>query len=269
MTVELKTRSEKKVFWLEAAILWGAGMVGVLAVIPYSLSLTPIDLSTIPMPLWQILLASAVQNAILAAIAVLAGLWFARRTGLRVPVLEAWLRGEPLPRRWGTLFRWAIPLGAGGAVLIILLDGLVFSQALIQGGLEAGVGHPPAWQGLLASLYGGITEELFMRLFLMSGLAWLLGRVWKGADGLPTAGAMWTANILAAVLFGLGHLPATAALVTLTPFVILRAVLLNGVVGVAAGWLYWRKGLEMAVAAHFSADLVLHVALPLLLPLFT
>jgi len=268
MTVELKTRSEKKVFWLEAAILWGAGMVGVLAVIPYSLSLTPIDLSIIPMPLWQILLASAVQNAILVAIAVLAGLWFARRTGLRVPVLEAWLRGEPLPHRWGTLFRWAIPLGAGGAVLIILLDGLIFSQALIQGGLEAGVGHPPAWQGLLASLYGGITEELLMRLFLMSGLAWLLGRVWKGADGLPTAGAMWTANILAAVLFGLGHLPATAALVTLTPFVILRAVLLNGVVGVAAGWLYWRKGLEMAVAAHFSADLVLHVALPLLLLLF-
>jgi len=54
--------------------------------------------------------------------------------------------------------------------------------------------------------------------------------------------------------------------VALTPLVVLRAVVLNGVVGVACGWLYWRKGLEMAMAAHFSADIVLHVLLPLLTP---
>ncbi|MGQ9715917.1 MAG: CPBP family intramembrane glutamic endopeptidase, partial [Anaerolineae bacterium] len=210
--------------------------------------------------------SAAVQNGILVAVAVLAGLWLARRAGLGAPILEAWLRRHPLPHRWGTLLRAAIPLGVGGAMLIILLDGLFFSQALLEGGLEAGVAHPPAWQGLLASLYGGITEELFMRLFLMSALAWLLGKVWPGEGGLPTAGAMWTANVLAAVLFGLGHLPATAALVPLTPLMVLRAIVLNGVVGVACGWLYWRRGLEMAMGAHFSADIVLHVLLPLLLP---
>lgn len=103
----------------------------------------------------------------------------------------------------------------------------------------------------------------------MSALAWLLGKVWPGEGGLPSAGAMWTANVLAAVLFGLGHLPATAALVALTPLVVLRAIVLNGVVGVACGWLYWRQGLEMAMGAHFSADIVLHVLLPLLLPLLS
>jgi hypothetical protein len=30
------------------------------------------------------------------------------------------------------------------------------------------------------------------------------------------------------------------------------------------GWLYWRRGLEAAIVAHFAADLVLHVAAPLL-----
>lgn len=259
-------RTEKQVFWWEAAILWAGGMVGVMAVIPYQLSLTQVDLKALGVPPWAVWVSAAIQNGILVALAVLAGLWLARRTGLGAPVLEAWLRGDPLPRRWGTLLRWAIPLGALGAVLIILLDGLVFSRALLEGGLEAGVAHPPAWQGLLASLYGGITEELFMRLFLMSGLAWLLGKVWPGEGGLPADGAMWTANVLAAVLFGLGHLPTTAALVALTPFVVLRAIVLNGVVGVICGWLYWRKGLEMAMGAHFSADIVLHVLLPLLIP---
>lgn len=261
------TRSEKQVFWREAAILWAAGMVGVLAVIPYQLTLTQVDLTALGVPMWAVWVGAAFQNGILVAAAVLAGLWFARRAGLSAPVLEAWLRRDLLPRRWGTLLKWAIPLGVGSALLVILLDGLVFSRALLEGGLEPGTAHPPAWQGLLASFYGGITEELFLRLFLMSALAWLLGRVWAATDGLPTPGAMWTANVVAAVLFGLGHLPTTSALVALTPFVVLRAVVLNGIVGVACGWLYWRKGLEMAMAAHFSADIVLHVLLPLLIPL--
>ena len=43
-------------------------------------------------------------------------------------------------------------------------------------------------------------------------------------------------------------------------------LLLNGVAGVAFGWLYWKRGLEMAMLAHFSADIVLHVIAPLLSP---
>lgn len=29
------------------------------------------------------------------------------------------------------------------------------------------------------------------------------------------------------------------------------------------GWLYWKKGLESAMIAHFSADIIIHVCLPL------
>ncbi|WP_422877877.1 hypothetical protein [Ktedonosporobacter rubrisoli] len=54
-------------------------------------------------------------------------------------------------------------------------------------------------------------------------------------------------------------MPATAALVELTPILIVRAILLNGIVGVAFGYLFWQYGLEAAMLVHFTADIVLHI----------
>ena len=70
---------------------------------------------------------------------------------------------------------------------------------------------------------------------------------------------------MAALLFGVGHLPITSELITITPLVIFRALLLNGIGGVVFGWLYWKKGLESAMIAHFSADIIIHVCLPFIL----
>ena len=50
---------------------------------------------------------------------------------------------------------------------------------------------------------------------------------------------------------------------------IARAVPLVGVGGVVFGWLYLKRGLLAAMLAHFSADMVLHVAVPLLMLLAT
>jgi len=44
-------------------------------------------------------------------------------------------------------------------------------------------------------------------------------------------------------------------------FVISRAVVLNGLGGICFGWLYFTYGLESAMIAHFSADIILHVIL--------
>jgi len=99
---------------------------------------------------------------------------------------------------------------------------------------------------------------------MVSLLAWLISRVWKDAEGKPTAGGMWLVIIVASVLFGLGHLPATAQLAPLTPLLVTRAIILNGVAGLAFGYLYWKRGLESAMLAHFSADILLHVILVLL-----
>ena len=116
------------------------------------------------------------------------------------------------------------------------------------------------WKKFLAAFYGVITEELLMRLFVFSLIAWLLKLIWRTPDGLPSAGAMWSANILAAVIFGLSHLPsAVMARLPITPNVIVAVLTLNGIAGLTFGYLYWKRGLEAAVVAHFSTDVVLHV----------
>jgi membrane protease YdiL (CAAX protease family) len=74
-------------------------------------------------------------------------------------------------------------------------------------------------------------------------------------------GPFWAANVLAAVLFGLGHLPATAALAPLSGALVVRAIVLNGAAGLVFGELYRRYGLEWAMTSHFGVDIVAHVAL--------
>jgi membrane protease YdiL (CAAX protease family) len=112
-------------------------------------------------------------------------------------------------------------------------------------------------------VYGAIDEEVLLRLGVMTFLAWALSRSAGRRAVMPDA-LMWVSVVAAALLFGAGHLPATAALAPLTPIVVARAILLNGIGGVLYGWLYWRHGLALAMVAHGGTDLVLHVLAPIL-----
>lgn len=259
--------ARKRFDWREFLVLWGAGLLGVIAVLPYALALQGISLARAsliwPVSPYLVLAIQVAQNGVLLAAAVGLGLLLAARVGLGAPLVEAWLEGRPVDRRplWRLLLL-AASCGVVAAVIVIALDLLVFAPRMPVAG--AGAGYPSAWQGLLASFYGGISEELLLRLFGMSLLAWGVGLLWREAPGRPAAGAFWVANLAAALLFGLGHLPATAGLVPLTGVVVVRAVVLNGIPGLVFGHLYWRRGLEAAMAAHFSADVVLHVLVPLM-----
>ena len=252
-----------KVFGL---LLFGA-IIGVVAILPYSLGLQPLP-PALEAQLGLVLLSSLINNGILFGVAIALGLWLGGKVGLGAPMLRDWLSGNPeAPRDFRAGLPLAVALGVASSVLIVVLDLAVFLP-LMPAPLVASTGGtlmPPAWTGFLASFYGGIDEELLLRLFFMSLLVWIGCKLTRTAT--PGPGVAWTANILAAVLFGAGHLPATAALFPLTTVVVVRALVLNGLVGVAAGWLYWRRGILLAIVAHFSADIVLHVLLPLLGPL--
>jgi membrane protease YdiL (CAAX protease family) len=251
-------------FILLAACTWG-----IIAVLPYTLELQKNILSNLPMPLWVLLLIQILQSTIMFAIAIGLGLFIANRIGLGLPILEAKLSGESVSARLKAILPISIIIGVIGSVLIIGLDIYVFGPAMkAEFGAKAGLlnlqgEQPAAWKGLLASFYGGIDEEVLLRLCLLSLLAWLGKFVNKTAEGRPTTVVLWVANILAAILFGLGHLPATATLLPLTPLIVVRAVVLNGLLGVALGYLYFTRGLESAIISHFSADIVLHVLLAL------
>jgi len=185
-------------------------------------------------------------------------LFVSKRVGLQSQVLNKLMSVGLRANDLSELAKVAVPAGIFVGLAIIFGD-WVFIRA---GDLNFPVVEVPIWKGALASLYGGIVEEILIRLFLMSVMVWVFGFIWRPTNGKPSATAVWVAIIVSAVLFGLGHLPATALLVELTPIVVLRAIVLNGIGGLVFGWLFWKRGLMTAMLAHFSADIVLQVVLP-------
>ncbi|MEN4904884.1 CPBP family intramembrane glutamic endopeptidase [Luteimonas sp. TWI1437] len=254
-----------------AVALAAAAALSTVAVFPYLMQLAPGQIEALPVSLPALIAIQAMQMFVLAALLAWAGLRMGHRVGLGAPLLQRWLNRHG-QARLAPLQPWrAAGLGAAAAVVVLalsaLLDPLLLPPAKVA--MQDIDGARSAAYGLLASFYGGIVEELQLRLFLMTLLAWAvtwLLRRGRGYDGgLPPAAA-WIAILGAALLFGAGHLPAAAAVWELDAGVVARTVLLNALAGIAFGWLYWKRGLEMAIVAHFTADLVLHVLMPLLMP---
>lgn len=260
--------SHKPMRWRLFFVLWTAAVVGLLLVLPYALDMIPANVSSKLPPLYILIPLQVGQGAIFLGLLTLAGLFFANRTGLGAPILEAWLDGENFWIRLKPILLPSVLVGTIGTLVILALEFLVFQPAIRHQSPAAAAAlslwnQPAAWKGLLASFFGGIDEEIELRLFALSLLVWLGRFIFRKPDGRPTATAFWMANILAALLFGLGHLPAYSLLAPLTPVIVARAVVLNGLLGLAFGYLYWTRGLESAMLSHFSADLLLHVILAL------
>ena len=237
-----------------------AAIAGQAAALPYVFSLFDVSRLSLPVPLPVAVVLQMGQGAVMSAVAILLGLWMAPGLGLTRPLAQDWLDRRLDRARLVRTAGLAMALGALVGAAIFVLDRFAF--ALLVEPITAIQGTPPLWQRLLVCFYGGINEEIFLRLFLMTLLVWLGAKA--GRRTVPTAATVWVAIAIVSILFGLGHLPMTARFVPLTAVVVVRAIILNGLAGVLFGWLYWRRGLEAAMIAHFSTDVVLHVLLPLL-----
>ena len=250
----MKPSSKSPFNWKLFLILLFAAAIGLAAIVPYALALQgeaalAAAAEQARMPLWALIPIQLALQVVVFGVAIWVGLSFANSVGLGAPLLETAFRGEQVWPGLRRILPISIVLGVILALLIIVLEVLIFQPALVaQLGANALTGatavKPAAWMGFLASFYGAIDEEILLRLCVMSFLVWLGRFVSRTPDGKPTLAVLWTANVLAAVLFGLGHLPATAGLVALTPLVVLRALVLNGLIGVGFGYLYFKHGLE-------------------------
>ncbi len=245
----------------EFGVLLGLALMGVIAVIPYSMSLGGDRLKQAKLPPAVLMLLSIVQNGVLMGIAAAVGLLAAHAIGLGAPYIEAALGGNLVSRPFVNVLPISIGIGALCFLVMALLERFWFAPH-VPAALRSSDAKAKVWTRFLASFYGGIDEEILTRLFLVSGLAWVISRVWHNAGGVPADGALWMAIVLAAVLFGLGHLPATRGITPLTTMLVTRAVVLNGIAGIAFGWLFWQYGLEAAMVGHFCADILLHVMGP-------
>ncbi len=118
------------------------------------------------------------------------------------------------------------------------------------------------WEGLLASTGAAFSEEVCLRLFLLNGLAWFGGLLLGKKTGRPAAALLWAANILSTLAFGALHISNIVIIGMPVDFAtVSSALVLNGMIGLLFGWLYWRYGLESAMVSHFATDLVLKVVL--------
>ena len=142
-----------------------------------------------------------------------------------------------------------------GGVAMIVLDILFFGR-FSDAIMESYATKPNAFYIIGSVIYGGVIEEVMLRLFLMSLIAFILHKLFgKGADA-PTGGMLAVANIITALLFAAGHIPATQLLLGITPMILLRCFLLNGGIGLMFGWLYRKFGLKYSMLAHAGCHVV-------------
>jgi membrane protease YdiL (CAAX protease family) len=179
-----------------------------------------------------------------------AGFWFARKLELPGIFSEGgnW-------RRW-----FFVPLLLGLACGVVLTIGdLMFAPINGFGRFV----HPPFPMSILASITAGIGEEIMFRGFVFGLWGFLLNWLFKRFNGRTAA--LWIANIIAALAFGAGHLPALYYLTgasspaEMNPILLAEIFILNGVIGLVAGNRYMKDGLVAAAGIHFWTDVVFHV----------
>lgn len=243
--------------WRVAAVWALLSMVGVLLAMPFLLTLVDgLEPQKRP-PLPLLMIGSVLQTGIISFFLSWIGTAAGRRLGVGSPIVEAYLSKQPV--RFGKTLAWAALWGALGGLSVIALDA-VFAP-LMPAALRS-LPQPTPFEGLLASFYGGISEEVLIRLGATTLFAWLVAKV-VGFEGRPRTISLTSGVILGALLFGIGHLPLAFTIWPVSSVVVARILLLNALVGIVAGIVYVCRGLEHAVVLHFTADVVLYVLRPI------
>lgn len=190
-------------------------------------------------------LMTAVQSAGYALVCSVLGILLGKKTGLWK---DEWALEKPGLRAANIV---AIVGGMG----IILPDLLYFGRH-IQPVMDSYAVKPTFTYIIAAVLYGGVIEEVMLRLFNMSFVAFLLHKLFGRKREKPSTSILVVANVVTALLFAAGHLPATLMTLGNSPMILIRCFLLNGSLGLLFGWLYRKYGLRYSMIAHGGCHVV-------------
>lgn len=149
--------------------------------------------------------------------------------------------------------------------ILFSLDYWTFGAVIPQIQQADGLGLTPI--SFVASiLYGGICEELMLRLFVLSLFAFIIWKVFFRKSAKLQAEnnsqiqispvVFLIANIVASLLFAAGHLPATQISLGITPLILFRCFLYNGGMGYIFGCLYIKYGLQYSMLSHALCHIV-------------
>ena len=237
-------------------------------VVPYQMEVISPQLAeeiieSVPFSMNVLTLISSFQLFVIAFILSFLGLKLARRTGFSVEILSAIFEKRKVQINQKSVVISII----GGVFLGLIIIGT--DRFYFQNQITMIAENPPEFSllGLMAGVfYGGVFEEILIRLFLMSLIVWFSMKVLKQDKNTSSQKVYWLAIILTSLIFAAAHLPVTGMTFgELTGTLIFRSFLLNGIGGVIFGYLYWIKGFEYAVIAHAFA----HISMQLLfIPIF-
>ena len=183
-----------------------------------------------------------------------------------VYALVAWIVGYFLVDRLGLLksFKFEITVLKKVVPAILILGVLFASDYFTFGSMISEVAQDYE-KGIslayfIASLtYGGVIEEVLMRWFFMSLIAFILVMIFarkKEKTDIP-AWIFITANVASAFVFAIGHLPATQMFFgEINALILFRCFLLNGGFGLFFGRWYRKYGIQYAMLGHFGLHLV-------------
>lgn len=188
---------------------------------------------------------TVVQTVLYALVCGFLGYLLSDRIGLVRPFRFA---KKPL------LITLAVSLIGG---VILSADAWTFGRWIPEVGASyAATGMFDADTWIASILYGGVIEEVMMRLFLMSLVAFLVWKIFFRKKESVSTGVLIVANVAAALLFAAGHIPLTLQTFgELKPLLLLRCFLLNGTFGLLFGRLYRKYGIQYAMLSH----LLLHI----------
>ena len=238
-----------KSYWKVLLFFAVVGLVGGYFTSLYSIQILPADMleEMMGQGLTETMLEviGAVQSAGYGLILGALGIFFAKKVGLWRDKLE--FTAKPL--------LWTAAAAVVGGLWLILPDILFFgnySQVI----LDSYKTKPTVAYMLASVTYGGVIEEVMLRLFFLSLIAFVLHKLFEKGKQETSEAVLITANIVAALLFAAGHLPATITTIGSSPMILLRCFLLNGSFGLIFGWLYRKYGLQYAMLAHGGCHVV-------------
>jgi hypothetical protein len=247
-------------YWPEFAVLMVGAVIGSEALVPYSFKLLEASENKKPLKIPPTTLAvlSFIQNLVLGAVTIGVGLFVAHKIGLGAPTIRALVSGHS--STYSLIHTVLYPVIAGLVIgLVMTTIDLAYLPHWPKPILDAAK-NTSLTENFYACFYGGFNEEYLTRLFGLSIVAWLLSHAGHHTSTTPTTWVMWTSIIVMALLFAIGHLPALKGLVgKVSGLMLSRTLILNIPLGIVCGWLYWKYGIETAIIAHFTSDVIYHV----------
>lgn len=179
--------------------------------------------------LWGRFFIESLKLSIVVLVSCFIGFSWSKDVGL-----TGWGKVQQIKANWQKIIIYGLVLG-----LVVYIFGDRYFLKVAPGFYPAELKY-----AIFIPFYAAFIEEIFTRFGTMT----LLAKIFRNNH---------VANILAAIIFAIGHvnLFQVAGIVYRLNYITICSFVINLGISLFFGYIYWRKGLMIAMAIHFVANL--------------